>query len=87
MTGQTSTVYDPVVKMTSHNMYYEEDQEIVVDWSGTLSGLFANWKENGTDCEEQTGESEAEVTVKLRRDGSYQIDGFLGIYFMLHVVQ
>jgi len=86
MTQQSSTVYDPTIKMTSHSMYHEED-EVVVDWSGSLSGLFADWRNNGTDCEEQTGETEADVTDKLHRDGSYQIDGFLGIYFMLHVVQ
>lgn len=86
MTDQTSTVYDPVIKMTSHSMY-DEHRDEVVDWNGTLSNLFADWRNGGTDCEEQTGETEGEVKDKLRKDGVYQILGFVGVYFTLHVVQ
>lgn len=72
--------------MTSHSMY-DEQRDALVDWNGTLSNLFADWRNSGTDCEEQTGETEAEVKDKLRNEGVYQILGFVGVYFMLHVVQ
>lgn len=86
MTTQTSAVYDPVIKVTSHSMY-DEPRDVDVDWNGTLSGLFADWQNNGTDCEDQTGETEEDVRDKLLKDGVYQIFGFVGVYFMLHVVQ
>lgn len=86
MTDQASAVYDPVIKVSSHGIY-DEHQDGTVEWNGTLSNLFSDWIKNGTDCEEQTGESEAQVRDELQANGSYQIDGFVGLYFTLHVVQ
>lgn len=87
MTEQTSAVYDPVIKMTSHSVNDDDTVAEVVQWEGTLSSLFSDWNKNGTDCEEQAGASEAEVRDELQTSGSYQIDGFVGLYFVLHVVQ
>ena len=58
-----------------------------MDWNGTLSNLFADWRNSGTDCEEQTGETEAEVKDKLRNEGAIRSSASVGVYFMLHVVQ
>jgi hypothetical protein len=87
MTNQTSAVYDPVIKMTSHVITDNDTVSESVIWNGTLSSLFADWQKHHTDCEEQTGESEAEIRSELQTSGSYQIDSFVGLYFMLHVVQ
>jgi hypothetical protein len=86
MTEQTSTVYDPVIKVTEHSVNDAPDAREYETFRGTLSSLFAEWRKHGTDCEEQTGASEQEVRDELR-SGVYQIDGFVGCYFMLHVVQ
>jgi hypothetical protein len=87
MTQQTSAAYDPVIKMTAHSVNDGGKASEVVTWNGTLSSLFSDWRKNGTDCEEQTGASEQEVRDELQASSSYQIDGFVGCFFMLHVVQ
>ena len=88
MTEQTSAVYDPVVKVTEHSVNDAPDAPEYETFRDKLSELFRVWKEDcGTNAEEQTGETEDQIVEKIKQAGSYQIDGFVGCFFMITVVQ
>lgn len=74
------------IKMTAHSVNDPDDEKEIVQWHGTLTTLFDDWRNNGTDCGEQTGQSEDEIRYELESTGTYQIDGFVGCYHVLTVV-
>jgi hypothetical protein len=73
--------------MTVHSVDDADDAKEVVQWTGLLSDLFADWRKDGTTCEEQTDKSEYEVRQELLDTGTCQIDGFVGCYHVLTVVK
>ncbi len=54
---------------------------------GTLESLFLEWRNNGSNSLEQAGECEQKIRDDLRRDGTYRIDGFVGCWFDITVVE